>query len=411
LATTKQIEYQTYNAHSKQEEFHHAVSTNRVTLFNGGRGSGKTTAGAIQAILEAVQNQPGESGLIVAPTYGLIRKAALPELVKWLPRHWIKRFVQSPEIQITLTNDSNIHFGSAEHPDSLRGPNRAWLWMDEPRNMRTRAAFDIASAQIRRGDEKIWLTTTPSGIHHWLYDLFVQNPLQSSTYITVRTNENPHLSDTFKDQLRAQYTGSFAAQELDAMFVSFEGLVFDNFSLDENVTEEAEYNPDIEVYWGVDDGYANGEGIGTPGHHPRVILQGQLTPQGGLNIFDEYYQTLRLPEASIVEVLERGYQRPEFAMVDSSAPELRRRLGDEGIPNAGATHRISDGIKIVRRFICDGQGVRLLKVHPRCKNLIREMQMYRYDDKSKSTEAGEPKPLKMDDHTIDSLRYLIWNFR
>lgn len=412
MATTvPSIEYKTYTAHEKQEAFHHAVTINRITLFNGGRGSGKTTAGAIQAILEALQNQPGEAGLIVAPTYKMLRKATLPELFYWLPRHYIKRFVQSPDISLELINGSLIDFGSAENPDSLRGPNRAWLWMDEPRNLRTRKAFDIASAQVRRGAEKVWLTTTPAGLYHWLYDLFVQNPLKSSTYVTVRTDDNPYLSATFKQQLRSQYTGAFAAQELDALFVSFEGLIFDNFSLDENVTVEAEYNADLEVYWGVDDGYAHGEGIGTLGHHPRVILLGQLTAQGGLNIFDEYYRTLQLPEMSIRDVLERSYNHPEFAMVDSSAPELRRRLAEAEIANAGATHRVSDGIKIVRRFICDGQGVRLLRIHPRCKNLIRELQMYRYDDRARSVDAGEPKPLKQDDHTCDALRYLLWNFR
>ena len=64
-----------------------------------------------------------------------------------------------------------------------------------------------------------------------------------------------------------------------------------------------------------------------------------------------------------------------------------------------------------RCSICDGQGVRLLKIHPRCKNLIRELQTYRYDERSRSVEAGEPKPLKLDDHGPDALRYLLWNFR
>ena len=159
IATT--IETKTYNAHDKQRTFHHAVRDNRITLFNGGRGSGKTTAGAIQSLMEALHYQPGTSGLIVAPTYSILRKAALAELKHWLPRQYIQRIVMSPEIEIELTNGSSIHFGSAEKPDSLRGPNRAWLWMDEPRNTRTREAFDIASGQVRIGNEKIWLTTPP----------------------------------------------------------------------------------------------------------------------------------------------------------------------------------------------------------------------------------------------------------
>lgn len=195
------------------------------------------------------------------------------------------------------------------------------------------------------------------------------------------------------------------------LWVQAEGAVYDNFSLEYNVTPDAEYNPAWHTFWGCDDGYAHGEGPGTAGYHPRAFLLAQQRGDGGFNIFDEYYQTLELPETSIRECVERGYHKPRLAMVDSSAAELRRRLADAGIINAGATHKIVDGIKVVRRFICDGQGVRLLKIHPRCVNLIRELQAYRYDDRSRTVDAGEPKPLKVDDHLCDALRYLLWNFR
>jgi phage terminase large subunit len=195
-------------------------------------------------------------------------------------------------------------------------------------------------------------------------------------------------------------------------WVASEGIVYDNFSIDGNVTIDAEYRPDIqEVYWGVDDGYAHGGGIGTPGHHPRAVVLAQIMPNGFINIFDEYYETLKLPEETITELLERPYQRPELTMVDSSAAELRRRLIDADLANMGATHRVADGIKNMRRFILDGNGVRMLRIHPRCVNLIREMQTYRYDPKSKQADAGEPKPEKLNDHAVDACRYLLHFWR
>ena len=103
------------------------------------------------------------------------------------------------------------------------------------------------------------------------------------------------------------------------------------------------------------------------------------------------------------------YKQPELAAVDSSAAELRHRIGERGIMHSGATHEVSEGIKLVRRYICDGQGVRLLQIHPRCVNLINEMQSYRYDDKSLHVKAGEPKPKKIDDHCVDALRYMLWS--
>ena len=91
------------------------------------------------------------------------------------------------------------------------------------------------------------------------------------------------------------------------------------------------------------------------------------------------YETQQLPEASIDDVLDRPYNRPYLAQVDSSASELMRRINSYGITTGKATHRVTEGIKVTRRFICDGHDVRSLMIHPRCVNLIRELQSYRYN--------------------------------
>ena len=62
-------------------------------------------------------------------------------------------------------------------------------------------------------------------------------------------------------------------------------------------------------------------------------------------------------------------------------------------------------------MISDAQDKRLLHIHPRCVELIREMELYRYDERSKVAQIGEPKPLKIDDHGPDCVRYLTWHLR
>jgi len=399
-----------YTAHEKQAAFHHYVRQYTDVLFNGGRGSGKTTAGAIQAVLESTHYQKGERGIIVAPTYPMLEDATMYEFFEWLPRQFISEFQKQRRV-LTLTTGSEIAFRSADNPDSLRGPNRAWGWIDEGRNLRTREAFDIVSAQLRPA-RKLWHTTTPGGLFHWYYPLFFEGGLPDSKTVTVRTEENPHLPDEYSKRLRSQYTGAFAQQELDAEWVAFEGRVYDNFDLELNVSKSAEYNPDWAVEWGVDGGYAEGDGPGHANYHPRVILLGQITPEGGLNIFAEYVQTLEPDHlASIDEVLGWGYNKPELASVDSSEAVFRANLSRRGISNIGATHQVVEGIKNVRRLICDGNNKRLLMINPRCKHTIREMLSYRYDLKSSQAKGGEQKPLKIDDHTPDALRYLAWKLR
>lgn len=188
------------------------------------------------------------------------------------------------------------------------------------------------------------------------------------------------------------------------------GRVYPSFDPLLNVSEEAECNPNLPIIWGVDDGFAQGSGPGTESYHPRVFLLGQVTAQGGIHIFDEYYQTLELSETSLDNVLVLPYPRPSVAYVDSSAVELKARIHTKGIQTVGATHEVREGIKNLRRLVCDANGNRLLKIHPRCVQLRREMQRYRSGDTG-VVKVGEQHPLKVDDHGPDALRYMTWHLR
>ena len=261
-------------------------------------------------------------------------------------------------------------------------------------------------------DPRAWITTTPSGLN-WIYRLFVlqevaegadrfvedaqgnKRPLYERFHVSIddnRRNLDPH----YYDSLRASYTGRFARQELYGEFVSMEGLVYDEFG-PENISDSAEYRIDTPVEWAFDDGYTN----------PRVILFIQRMPNGDVHIFDELYHTRRLAGESLGEALERPYARPELAVGDPSAAEFRETLRQADIIARGAKCEIIESIKVVRRLICDGRGYRTIKVHPRCRNLIREMTSYAYPEGSDVRNETE-KPEKANDHAPDALRYWCW---
>jgi hypothetical protein len=54
--------------------------------------------------------------------------------------------------------------------------------------------------------------------------------------------------------------------------------------------------------------------------------------------------------------------------------------------------------------------MRLLRIHPRCRELIGEFQSYAYGDSAASVN-GERKPLKLNDHYLDAARYLSHRLR
>lgn len=88
--------------------------------------------------------------------------------------------------------------------------------------------------------------------------------------------------------------------------------------------------------------------------------------------------------------------------LDPSAASFRTQLKDDGVTGIlDADHDVLNGIRSVYNKIDKGE----LFVHESCKNLRREFSSYAWDPKCQ--KLGEDKPLKENDHMLDSLRYTI----
>lgn len=321
-------------------------------------------------------------------------------------------------------NGSEIVVGGMDNPTRVMSTEWDLIYVQEAIEL-DQIDIESLNTRLRNGRvpfQQLGADTNPGAPMHWLKQRCSgENPHMRMVY--CRHEDNPilfdHTTQTWTPrglsylQTLDNLTGVMKDRLRYGRWVQSEGVVFDNFdpSPTGNVTTDAEYNPEWRVLWGCDDGYVKGQGVGSLSYHPRVVLFLNITSQGGINVFDEYVATEELSETTIDGALEKPYKKPDIAYVDSSAQELIRRLHLRGLMATGSTHPVGEGIKNLRRLICDGQDMRMLKVHPRCTHLIREMASYRYDDKSKQVNAGEPKPLKLDDHSIDALRYATFWMR
>jgi len=387
--------------------------------------TGKTFA-ALHKLHTILCKYPGTQGLILRETYkSLINSAIVTFENKVLP--YPPSDPQCPVIAFggkkpewyDYPNGSRLHLGGMDVAGKFLSSEFDIIYVNQAEELLLSDWELLVGRSTGRAGNmpygQLFGDCNPSYPKHWI------KKRKEIKFIPSHHEDNPVLFDPETGEMTEQgqqtmkrlnsFTGLRYKRGRLGLWVLAEGAVFDNFDEEFNVSYDAEYNPDLPVRWGVDDGYAYGDGPGYANYHPRVFLLGQPTSQGGLNIIYEYVMAGELPELSVANVLEFPYEMPELASVDSSAAELRRRIGDEGILHAGGTHQVSEGIKVVRRYICDGQGVRLLQIHPRCVNLITEMQSYRYDARSHSVKAGERAPLKVDDHCCDALRYLLWGMK
>ena len=388
-----------------------------VMLLSGGSGGGKSEL-ASQKMHGYLLKYPGAVGLAVRKTQSATNQSCVPTLWRVMGGEKSGINWNKSDNIFHYPNGSVLYTGGMKDEDqreklrSLGGAGGVdMIWVEEATSL-VEEDFNELLARLRH-DAAPWrqiiLTTNPDAPGHWINQRLIVGG-EASVYYSVAA-DNPTLPDTYFDTLKT-LTGTQYQRLVLNRWVQSEGAIYDNFSLepDGNVSESAEYNPAWPVVWGVDDGYAAGKGKGTDSYHPRVFLLCQFTPQGGLNVFAEYAAVLEVEEISLKNVLALPYPRPECVYIDSSAAQLKARIWGESIQTIGSTHVVTEGIKNVRRLICDGNGVRLLKIHPRCKDLINDFQSYEYADSS-SAINGERRPSKVNDHHVDGLRYCAWKLR
>lgn len=384
-------------------------------LLTGSAGGGKSRLAAFLLHRFMMQN-PGAAGLVMRKAREWTNKSIVPFLKQTVVKK-DARYKKS-DMWFEYPNGSLLYIGGMKDDDqreavrSIGGDGGLdMVWFEEA-NAFTEEDYNeiIGRMRAKAGTyRQIVLTTNPDRPNHWINQRLIIGGEAKVYYSGAK--DNPFNPPEYINNLEL-LTGTQYERLVLGKWVLAEGAIYDTFSLadDGNVTADADYSPAKGVtYWGGDDGYAYGKGPGAESYHPRAFLMVQRNHLGGIDVFQEYEKAgVHDQHSTINELLETGYPKPDLACIDSASPTLIATLfNDYDIAAIGATHEVGEGIKVVRQMICDGRGIRLIRIHPRCKRLIACLQSYRYSD-SIVSRGGESKPLKIDDHLPDCLRYLCW---
>jgi len=197
----------------------------RTWLVLGGRGAGKTRAGAEWVRAQALGLDGSiavERTALVGETLDTVR-AVMVEGVSGLLAIHDERSRPKLEIsrrRLVWPNGAIAEFFSAEDPDSLRGPQFGAAWCDEICKWRhVDATFDMLQFGLRLGEKpRQVITTTPRALP------LIKNLLRDvrETIVTrSRTVDNAaNLAPGFLSALDARYGGTrLARQELEGEFL------------------------------------------------------------------------------------------------------------------------------------------------------------------------------------------------
>ncbi len=194
----------------------------RVWLVLGGRGAGKTRAGAewikAKALgLRPIADKPAGRIALVGETLGDVRRVMIEGVSGILAVHGDDERPQfeTSKGQLVWPNGTIGQIFSAETPDALRGPQFAAAWCDELAKWRNaQETWDMLQMGLRLGAApQVVVTTTPRAL-----PLLKTIMADEATIVTrAATKDNAeNLAPSFVAEMNRRYQGSLLGrQELD----------------------------------------------------------------------------------------------------------------------------------------------------------------------------------------------------
>jgi len=194
-------------------------------LMLGGRGSGKTRAGAEWVHGLATGDVDGLNGAgriaLVGETFADAREVMIDGVsgIVTIARHERPRY-ETTRRRVLWPSGAVAQIFSSEDPESLRGPQFAAAWCDELGKWRhAQETWDMLQFGLRLGTKPRQLvTTTPRPT-----PLLLAMVKDAATVVThIRTTDNAeNLASGFIDAIRARYSGTrLGRQELDGELIA-----------------------------------------------------------------------------------------------------------------------------------------------------------------------------------------------
>lgn len=197
----------------------------RTWLLLGGRGSGKTRAGAEWVHGLATGTVPGLDGdgriALVAETFGDAREVMIDGVsgIASIARNERPHF-EATRRRLVWPSGAVAQLFSSEDPESLRGPQFGAAWCDELGKWRhARETWDMLQFGLRLGaSPRQLVTTTPRSTPLML--ALVKDP--GTVLRRIRTVDNEaNLAGGFIDAIRERYRGTrLGRQELDGELIA-----------------------------------------------------------------------------------------------------------------------------------------------------------------------------------------------
>lgn len=372
-------------------------SNSRLNIWEGAVRSGKSFI-SILRFVKALKNGPSGQAMIIGVSRDAIQRNVVMEICSILG-------MPPPTPKATQLNilGRTIHLVGASDERAQRriqGSTLAMAYVDEL-TLIPQGFFKMLLSRLSVDGAQLFGTTNPDSPFHWLKENFLARTDLDMKIFRFKLEDNPSLTQSYIENLKKEYTGLWYKRYIEGEWVLAEGTVFDFFDEEDHVIQTSPGQAEYYVV-GVDYGTAN------PTAFSMVAYNKKLWP----NIWMEkeyYYDSRKMgrqkTDSDYCDDLKnfiKGYNVQNI-YIDPSAASFKAELMREGVTGIhDANNDVMNGIRFESQLLANGT----FKVCRNCSNIIREFQTYRWDEKV--SMKGEDKPIKDNDHMLDSLRYCLF---
>ncbi len=412
-------------------EIPHGADTD-ICLYQGGVGSGKTTAGVLLGLMLAY-TFPKSRGLVGARDYTLLRDTTRVKWEELVPGRLIESWSKDPD-NLRLVNGSEIRFRHLSDPGRLLSSEFNWAHVEEASQI-THKLFMILLSRLRydipgeagapKPVNRLFLTGNPEEDPGWLYEVF-QDPEapENVRFIQASTRENRFLLERqpeFVRMLENQFDEQSREVYIEGKTGHAQGQrVYAGFDRQKHLDRELSYRDDLPLHlsfdFNVDFMYCL---VAQQWPQGVTALLDEVVLRGGCDTNDLCRAVLGNPTVAHhhgpVEVHgdASGYSRSHRGL-ESDYGTIRRWLSGYSQltihPVSGrANPPVKERTAAVRLSLQEIGRAPVMRVHPRCKALIKSLELTRWLQGTwRKQKVADPADRRFEiDHPGDALDYFI----
>jgi len=371
-------------------------------ICDGSVRAGKTIVMSLSYVMWAMETFQDENLGMAGKTIGALRRNVITPLKRMLKSrgYKVKDHRADNYLSISFRGKTNYFylFGGKDESsqDLIQGITLAGMFFDEVALM-PQSFVNQATARCSVEGSKLWFNCNPEGPYHWFKVEYLDKLEEKNMlHLHFTMDDNLSLSEKVKERYRRMYSGIFYKRFILGLWVLAEGIIYDMFDEKKHVVK-TEDRPYTKYYVSIDYGTQNPTAFGLWGFYNGIWYKVKEYHHSGRETSKQKTD----PEYSRDLQKFVGDLPIKAVILDPSAASFKAQLKADGFRVKDANNDVLNGIRNVATALDEG----LIKYNDCCAHTRREFASYIWDEKA--ANRGEDKPVKENDHHMDSDRYFV----